>query len=81
MLIRFIIFAGELPKELGNLVNLKELELTGNGFGGEKLLTVPSIYVVTEFLHFFAGEVPKELGKLVNLETFNVMGNSIGGEL
>ena len=80
MLIRFIIFAGELPKELGNLVNLKELELTGNGFGGEKLLTVPSIYVVTEFLHFFAGEVPKELGNLVNLEKFRASYNKFEGQ-
>ena len=33
-LLTFHCFAGELPKELGKLINLKELQLQRNGFTG-----------------------------------------------
>ena len=39
-------FAGELPKELGKLVNLITLRLDGNGFQGE--LYVPSYNTSTQ---------------------------------
>ena len=39
----FACFVGELPKELGNLVNVKCLELQRNGFAGT--IVCPSVHV------------------------------------
>ena len=87
MFVRFgifilLFFAGELPKELGNLVNLTELRLDDNQFRGK--LYVPSYMrlCVSLTFHFFcAGEVPKELGYLVNLTKLYLDNNQFRGEL
>ena len=45
----FTCFAGELPKELGNLVNLTKLYLFGNEFQGEFVCSV----LHTQFGHAY----------------------------
>ena len=71
--------AGELPKELGNLVNLTKLILEGNQFRGK--LYVPDTCVVC-LLTFSrcTGELPKELGKLANLTKLYLNMNKFQGE-
>ena len=73
--------AGELPKELSNLVNLTKLLLRGNQFRGELYVPTYTRCMLCSNVHFFAGELPKELGQLTNLTFFDVADNSIGGEL
>ena len=58
---------GEIPSEIGNLVNLTHLDLEGNeGYCCGNILT---------------GEIPSEIGNLVNLEYLDLNGNSISGEI
>ena len=78
------LFAGELPKELGDLVNLTELYLFGNEFGGE--LYVPSYITAnaSKFkLHFpqIAGTIPVEFGQLVNLQELSLWNNKLTGAI
>ena len=73
-------FAGELPKELGNLANLTQLWLSSNEFQGELYVRTYMRCMFAD-ISLFAGELPKELGKLINLTHFSVARNSIGGEL
>ena len=76
----FTFFAGELPKELGNLINLTVLYLSNNKFRGASY--VPS-YMRCRFADMFtcfAGELPKELGDLVNLTYFDAGNNKLQGE-
>ena len=76
-------FAGEFPKELGDLVNLAHFDASNNKFQGESC--APSyarrIACFADIFTSFAGELPKELGNLVKLKVFNVQNNSIGGKL
>ena len=76
-----LFFAGELPKELGKLVNLISLRLGGNKFQGE--LHVPAeMYCVFADIHLcVAGELPKELGKLVNLKSLDLRFNGFTGTI
>ena len=82
-LLTISLFAGELPKELGKLVNLTELFLGNNEFQGDSY--VPSYMRLCVLLTFhpfvFAGELPKELGNLVNLTELFLNGNHFRGKL
>ena len=73
--------AGELPKELGKLVNLTMLLLSSNQFEGE--LYVPAdMYCVFADIHLcVAGELPKELGNLVNLKVLELQRNGVTGTI
>ena len=70
--------AGELPKELGNLVNLKQLMLSFNDFTGKIVSYIRCAFCL--HLTFFAGELPKELRRLVNLITFDARTNKLTGD-
>ena len=74
-------FAGELPKELGKLVNLERFIVAGNSIGGG--LYVPAdMYCVFADIHLcVAGELPKELGNLVNLTDLLLYANRFQGKL
>ena len=81
-LLTFSLFAGELPKELGDLVNLTFFDASQNKFQGESCApTYMPLCILLTFPPCFAGELPKELGQLVNLKWFDASYNSIGGEL
>jgi len=64
-------FAGELPKELGKLINLTHLNVAWNSIGGE--LYIPTYMRVVLLLLFelarVPGRVPKELADLTKLTT------------
>ena len=65
---------GEIPKEIGKLINLKELEIYNNQITGEipkeigKLINLTVLGLNNNQL---TGEIPKEIGKLVNLQELN----------
>ena len=88
-LLTFSHFAGELPKELGDLVNLADFHASYNKFQGEsdapaymRCMSRPfRVFACKKRFHVFAGELPKELGKLINLKEFRISNNCIGGEL
>ena len=70
MFVDISLFTGELPKELGNLVNLTKFIAWGNGFTGTIVCpSIHALYVLLTFL-FFAGELPKHLP--LSLETLQL---------
>ena len=67
-------FSGSLPKQLGDLVNLKDLQLQNNRFTGAIVCSsIHALYVLLTFSLLFAGELPKELP--VSLEVL-ILGDS-----
>ena len=76
--------SGEIPPELGNLVNLKALNLRGNQLSGEippelgNLVNLKTLYLRGNQL---SGEIPPELGNLVNLKALYLTGNQLSGEI
>ena len=76
----FTCFAGELPKELGDLVNLTKLYLGGNEFEGEFVCPSRRVCCLLLTCPLLAGELPKELGDLVNLTGLYLHENEFQGE-
>ena len=62
---------GEIPKEIGKLINLQELFLYNNQLlrrntkRNWKLINLKKLHLSTNNL---SGEIPKEIGKLINLQ-------------
>ncbi len=76
--------AGEIPSELGRLVNLEELDLADNRLTGTIPLELGSL-VNLEGLDLsdnqLTGTIPLELGSLVNLEGLDLSGNQLTGTI
>ena len=76
--------SGEIPPELGNLVNLEELYLSRNRLSGEippelgNLVNLEELYLENNRL---SGEIPPELGNLVNLTRLSLLRNRLSGEI
>ena len=76
--------SGEIPAELGNLTQLKELFLFGNKLSGEIPAELGRLTNLTELslsYNEFSGEIPPELGKLTNLTELNLDNNEFSGEI
>ena len=76
--------SGEIPPELGGLVNLKRLNLRGNWLSGEippELGGLVNLKGLTLSGNQLSGEIPPELGNLVNLEGLTLSGNQLSGEI
>ena len=75
---------GELPAELGDLTNLKELRLGINRLSGEipaelgNLAGLTHLYLYGNQLN---GEIPSELGNLAGLIHLFLYGNRLNGEI
>ena len=68
----FTCFAGELPKELGKLVNLKELRRAAQSIGGRVVCSIihkSNASNLTDTFTQITGTIPVEFGQLVNLQT------------
>ena len=77
----FTFFSGELPKELGELINLKVLYLSDNKIGGKLYAPAYMACVFVNMFHFLAGKLPKKLGHLINLKELKLLLNEFGGKL
>ena len=75
---------GEIPKEIGKLINLLSLYLDNNQLTGEipkeigKLINLQRLYLYHNQL---TGEIPKEIGKLTNLSWLYLSNNQLTGEI
>ena len=74
--------SGEIPGELGNLLNLTSLDLANNQLSGEipgelgNLVNLTSLELSRNQL---SGEIPGELGNLVNLEYLYLYNTQLSG--
>ena len=81
--------AGEIPKELGSLSNLKRLEFGNNQLTGEipselgNLSALETLLLGSDssYAGGLSGSIPKELGNLSNLEALNLRFNQLTGEI
>lgn len=75
---------GELPEEIGNLKNLRQLWLEGNKFSGKLPKSIVTLANLEELLisyNVFTGELPEDLGNLKRLRKLNLAYNLFTGEL
>lgn len=75
---------GELPSELGDLGNLKELIIRKNSLGGEippELGGLSNLEVLDAYANELSGEIPAELGLLTNLRKLVLGHNRLSGEI
>ena len=81
--------AGEIPKELGSLSNLKRLEFGNNQLTGEiprelgNLSALETLLLDSDssYAGGLSGGIPKELGSLSKLEVLNLRFNLLTGEI
>ena len=74
----------ELPSDLGNLTNLKVLNLASNDFGGEiptELANLTDLGVLNLSYNQIDGEIPTALGNLVRLTELNLSHNELSGTI
>ncbi len=75
---------GEIPPELGALLHLRVLDLTGNQLTGE---IPPELGALAQLEYLYlhgnqlTGEIPPELGALAQLEYLYLQGNQLTGEI
>ena len=80
----YIGVTGEIPPEIGNLVNLGSLILKENQLSEE---IPPEISYLTNLTQLdlggnqLSGEIPPEIGSLTNLNILDLAGNQLTGEL
>ena len=75
---------GEIPPELGNLVNLKVLLLNSNQLTGEippELGNLVNLEGLDLSNNQLTGAIPRELGNLVNLRELNLSDNQLTGAI
>ncbi|KAL2341824.1 hypothetical protein Fmac_009764 [Flemingia macrophylla] len=75
---------GTIPKEIGNLKNLKSLALVGCGFSGPIPDSIGSLTRLT-FLALnsnnFSGSIPRSLGNLSNIDWLDLAENQLEGTI
>jgi len=75
---------GEIPSEIGNLINLERLYLNGNQISGEipaeigNLINLERLYLKDNQI---SGEIPPEIGNLNSLERLYLNENQLSGHI
>lgn len=75
---------GSLPQEIGNLSQLKDLQLWSNEIGGQ---IPPEIGNLSQLTYLdlapnnFSGSIPNEIGNLINLETLWLNQSGLSGNI
>ena len=76
--------SGEIPYEIGQLINLEHLYLFNNQLTGEIPESIGNL-INLETLQLFnnqlTGEIPESIGNLINLETLQLFNNQLTGEI
>ena len=75
---------GEIPAELGDLINLKELDLSASSLEGvipSEIGNLVNLQVLNLSLNSLSEEIPPELGRLENLEQMVLWSNELSGEI
>ena len=75
---------GTIPKELGQLSNLKVLNLYDNQLAGSippELGQLTRLNLLSLWNNELTGSIPAELGQLSNLEELNLSGNKLTGSI
>ena len=75
---------GEIPTELGDLSNLKELYLSQNQLSGEVPAWIDgltNLYVLSLDGNRLTGEIPTEMGSLPNLKELDLSQNQLTGPI
>ena len=76
--------SGEIPPELGNLINLTSLGLYENQLSGEippELGNLTNLTSLGLSRNQLSGEIPPELGNLTNLTSLYLNNNQLSGEI
>ncbi|RZC88832.1 hypothetical protein C5167_031206 [Papaver somniferum] len=76
--------SGPIPKEIGNITTLKELDLGFNQFYGELPQNLGDIVGITRMLlssNNFTGELPHTFSKLTSLEDLRISDNQFTGKI
>ena len=75
---------GEIPSEIGQLINLKNLQLFNNQLTGEIPESIGDL-INLENLQLFnnqlTGEIPESIGSLINLNDLVLYNNQLTGEI
>ncbi|CAM6018806.1 unnamed protein product [Sphagnum balticum] len=77
-------FGGVIPKELGELPNLVDLDIHGNNFIGiipPELASISSLETLDLSSNKLTGLIPPELGNLINMVHLNLAQNKLTGPL
>ena len=75
---------GEIPSEIGGLVNLEQIHLNGNHLSGEipseiwELINLENLHLSGNLL---TGEIPSEIGNLINLTYLTLYDNQLTGSI
>ena len=75
---------GEIPAELGDLINLEELDLSAGSLEGaipSEIGNLVNLQVLNLSLNSLSEEIPPELGRLENLEQMVLWSNELSGEI
>ncbi len=75
---------GEIPAELGNLTNLRELNLGGNQLTGQIPAELGDLTNLRELVFWgnqLTGQISAQLGSLTNLERLSLDDNRLSGEI
>jgi len=78
------VLSGEIPPEIGDLINLTYLNLFSNQLTGEippEIGNLTSLSILGLMDNQLSGEIPPEIGNLINLTYLNLYSNQLTGEI